>query len=56
VELSYFTPEGSAEAAEDRKATADEAFGITTVEGFMALKPVASFKPSKNIIKDKDLM
>jgi hypothetical protein len=50
-----FTSEGCVEAAEDQKATADEAFSITTVEGFMALKPVMSFNPSKNVIKDKDL-
>jgi hypothetical protein len=55
VELSYFTPEGCAAAMEEAKATADEAFGITKVDGFMALKPVASFKPSRHVVKDKDL-
>ncbi|KAF8802118.1 hypothetical protein BYT27DRAFT_7215542 [Phlegmacium glaucopus] len=37
------------------RTTADEAFGITEVNGVMALKPIASFKAAKNIIKDKDL-
>ena len=55
VELSYFTPEGCASAAEENRATAEEAFGLTKVDGFVALKPVASFKASKNVIKDKDL-
>jgi hypothetical protein len=55
VELSYFTPEGCASAAEENKAAAEEAFGLTKVDGFVALKPVASFKASKNVIKDKDL-
>ncbi|KAF8801571.1 hypothetical protein BYT27DRAFT_7114696, partial [Phlegmacium glaucopus] len=58
VELSYFTPEGCRAAMEDRdgaKTTADKAFGIAEVNGIMALKPMASLKASKNIIKDRDL-
>ncbi|KAF8155873.1 hypothetical protein B0H34DRAFT_783573 [Crassisporium funariophilum] len=55
VELSYFTPEGCAAALEESKATADDAFGLTKVDGFMALRPVSSFKPLKTVIKDKDL-
>ena len=55
VELSYFTPEGCATAAEESRATADEAFGLTSLDGFVAFKPVASFKASKNAIKDRDL-
>ena len=55
VELAYFTPEGCASVAEESKATAEEAFGLTKVDGFVALKPVASFKASKNVTKDKDL-
>ena len=55
IELSYFTPEGCATAAEVSRATADEAFGLTNLDGFMALKPVASFRPSKYVVKDKDL-
>ncbi|KAF8814160.1 hypothetical protein BYT27DRAFT_7082828, partial [Phlegmacium glaucopus] len=58
VELSSFTPEGCAAAIEDHdtaRTTADEAFGITEINGIMALKPIASLKAAKNIIKDKDL-
>ncbi|KAF8816899.1 hypothetical protein BYT27DRAFT_7062239, partial [Phlegmacium glaucopus] len=58
VELSYFTPEGCAAAMEDKdmsKAVADEAFGIAEVNGIMALRPIASLKAAKNVIKDKDL-
>ncbi|KAF8815182.1 hypothetical protein BYT27DRAFT_7307546 [Phlegmacium glaucopus] len=58
VELSYFTPEGCAAATEDRdiaRTTADEAFGIAEVNGVMALRPIASLKAAKNVIKDKDL-
>ncbi|KAF8799156.1 hypothetical protein BYT27DRAFT_7121176 [Phlegmacium glaucopus] len=58
VELSYFTPEGCAAATEDRdvvRTTADEAFGIAEINGIMALKPIASLKAAKNVIKDKDL-
>jgi hypothetical protein len=55
VELSYFTPEGCAIAAEENRTAADEAFGLTNLDGFMALKPVASFRASKHVVKDKDL-
>ena len=55
VELSYFTPEGCATAAEESRTTAEEAFGLTRLDGFVALKPVASFRASKNIVKDRDL-
>jgi hypothetical protein len=55
VELSYFTPEGCATAAEESKSTSEEAFGLTKLDDFVALKPVASFRASKNVIKDKDL-
>jgi len=55
IELSYFTPEGCATAAEESRATADEAFGLTKLDGFVALKPVASFRASKYVTKDKDL-
>jgi hypothetical protein len=55
VELIYFTPEGCLSAAEESKAAADEAFGLTKLDDFIALKPVASFRASKNVIKDQDL-
>jgi hypothetical protein len=56
VELSYFTPEGCISTAEENKAAAEEAFSITKVDSFMALKPFASFKASKNIINDKNVV
>ncbi|KAF8813989.1 hypothetical protein BYT27DRAFT_7083055 [Phlegmacium glaucopus] len=58
VELSYFTAEGCSAAMEDRdvgKTTADKAFGIAEINGMMALKPIASLKAAKHVIKDKDL-
>ncbi|KAF8811032.1 hypothetical protein BYT27DRAFT_7073606, partial [Phlegmacium glaucopus] len=58
VKLSYFTPEGCAADMEDQdggKTTADKAFGLAEVNGVIALKPIASFKASKHIIKDRDL-
>jgi hypothetical protein len=55
VEPSYFTPEGCISTTKENKAAAEEAFGITKVDSFMALKPFVFFKASKNVIKDKDL-
>ena len=55
VELWYFTPEGCAEASENQRAVAEEAYGLTKVDNFMALRPIAAFKASRNVIRDMDL-
>ena len=55
VELWYFTPDGCADAAAHSHSVAEDAFGIAKVDGFMALRPVASFKAAKNVVRDRDL-
>lgn len=55
VELWYFTDEGCAEAQDTSKAHSDDAYGITKVDDLVALKPVASFKASRNVVPDADL-
>jgi hypothetical protein len=55
VELAYFTPEGCAQAAEESRSVADEAYGLTKVDGYIAFKPLAAVRASKNITQDKDL-
>ena len=44
VELWYFTDEGCLDASDTHRTVADEAFGLSKVDGFVALKPVASFR------------
>ncbi|OBZ65160.1 hypothetical protein A0H81_14831 [Grifola frondosa] len=51
-ELWYFTPEAQREAAEFHHAIAEEAFGLSQTEEGLALKPLASFRPSKKVIPD----
>ncbi|KAG1802354.1 uncharacterized protein BJ212DRAFT_1285945, partial [Suillus subaureus] len=55
VELWYFSPDGCRETADDAKTSADDTFGLTKVEDFVALKPVASFKASCKAIQDHSL-
>ncbi|KAJ7434034.1 hypothetical protein B0H11DRAFT_2258773 [Mycena galericulata] len=55
-EIWYFTQEGTADAAEHHRAVADDAFGLAKTEEGMALRPLASSRPSRNVVKDKDLM
>ncbi|KAG1806578.1 uncharacterized protein HD556DRAFT_1188401, partial [Suillus plorans] len=55
VELWYFSPDGCKETADEAKSSADGTFGFTKVEDFVALKPVASFKPSRKAIQDHNL-
>lgn len=55
VELWYFTDEGCAEAQDTSKAQSDDAYGITKVDDLVALKPVMSFKASRNAVPDADL-
>ncbi|KAG2043194.1 hypothetical protein BDR03DRAFT_1006071 [Suillus americanus] len=55
VELWYFSPDGCKTMAEDAKTNADDAFGLTKVDDFVALKPVTSFKASRKAIQDHTL-
>jgi len=55
TELWYFTEEGCSEAQESSRTLPEDAFGITRVDDLVTLKPVASFKASKNTIPDADL-
>ncbi|KAJ7683979.1 hypothetical protein B0H17DRAFT_941290, partial [Mycena rosella] len=54
-EIWYFTQEGCADAAEHQHAVADDALGLTKTEEGIALRSLASSRPSKNVVKDKDL-
>ena len=55
VELWYFTDEGCHEAQDSSRAQSDDAYGLTKIDDLVALKPVASFKASRNVIQDADL-
>ncbi|KAG0692980.1 hypothetical protein DFH29DRAFT_985614 [Suillus ampliporus] len=55
VELWYFSPDRCKETADDAKTSADDTFGLTKVEDFIALKPVVSFKASRKAIQDHNL-
>jgi len=55
IELWYFTDKGCAEAQDTSKAQSDDAYGLTKIDDLVALKPVASFKASRNVVPDADL-
>jgi hypothetical protein len=55
VELWYFTAEGCTDAAHNQRTVAEEAFGLTQKDNFISLKPLSSFRASRNVIKDQDL-
>ncbi|KAG1787468.1 uncharacterized protein HD556DRAFT_1246761 [Suillus plorans] len=55
IELWYFSPDECKATADEAKTNADDAFGFTKVEDFVALKPVASFKASHRAIQDHSL-
>lgn len=58
VELWYFSQEGCTDTFDSHRdrTTADETFGLSKADdGFMALKPVSSFKASRNVVRDIDL-
>ncbi|KAG1793001.1 uncharacterized protein HD556DRAFT_1444097 [Suillus plorans] len=55
VELWYFSPEGCKETADEAKSSADNTYGFTKVDDFVALKLVTSFKPSRKVIQDHSL-
>jgi len=55
VELWYLTDEGCHEAQDSSRTQSDDAYGLTKVDDLVTLKPVASFKASRNVIPDADL-
>ncbi|KII82872.1 hypothetical protein PLICRDRAFT_180951 [Plicaturopsis crispa FD-325 SS-3] len=55
VDLWYFTQEGCADAAENSRKVAEDAYSLAKVDDFMALRPVSLFKASRNVVKDQDL-
>ena len=55
VELWYFTREGCLDATNYLRSISEEAFGLTKSEDGLALKSLASHKPSKKAIPDEDL-
>jgi len=55
IELSYFTPEGCAEAASNDHAVAEEAFAFSKVNDLVSLQPISAFKASSKVIQDDKL-
>ncbi|KAG0692213.1 hypothetical protein DFH29DRAFT_861058 [Suillus ampliporus] len=55
VELWYLSLDGCKETSDEAKSSADDTFGLTRVDDFIALKPVASFKASRKAIQDHSL-
>ncbi|KDR72390.1 hypothetical protein GALMADRAFT_253193, partial [Galerina marginata CBS 339.88] len=55
IELSYFTPEGCAEAANNDHAVAEEAFAFSKVNDLVSLRPISAFKASSKVIQDDKL-
>jgi hypothetical protein len=55
VKLWYFSPEGCTEAARNHKSHMDDAFGITSANDVLTLRPVASVKASRFARADHDL-
>ena len=55
IELWYFTEEGCSEVQETNRTLPEDAYSIMQVNDLVALKPVTTFKASKNAISDADL-
>lgn len=55
IELSYFTPEGCAEAASNDHAVAEEAFAFSKVNDLVSLRPISAFKAASKVIQDDKL-
>ncbi|KAG6379374.1 hypothetical protein JVT61DRAFT_11838 [Boletus reticuloceps] len=55
VELWYFSPEGCNDAAKHLKSSTDDAFGISSSNDFLTLRPVASVKASQYVRADHQL-
>ncbi|KAG2344672.1 hypothetical protein BDR05DRAFT_857887, partial [Suillus weaverae] len=55
IELWYFSPEGCREASDNSRSTVENSFGLAKVDGYVAFKPMASFKASQKVLQDHDL-
>jgi hypothetical protein len=55
IELSYFTPDGCAEAATSDHAVAEEAFAFSKINDLVGLRPISAFKASNKVIQDDKL-
>ncbi|KAJ7166129.1 hypothetical protein C8R46DRAFT_997229 [Mycena filopes] len=55
IELYYFTPEGCADAADQQRSVAEDGFALAHTDDALALRPISSFRASRNVIKDSDL-
>ena len=55
IELWYFTEEGCSEAQETNSTLPEDTYSIIQVNDLVALKPVTTFKASKNAISDANL-
>jgi len=55
IELSYFTPDGCAEAATNDHAVAEEAFAFSKINDLVSLRPISAFKASNKVIQDDRL-
>lgn len=56
IELSYFTPDGRAEAAKNESVSSSEIFTLAKEDDVLSLKPVINFKASKGkALQDEDL-
>ncbi|KAG1727367.1 uncharacterized protein EDB91DRAFT_1316072 [Suillus paluster] len=56
MELWYFSPDGCRDAFDSSRSSAEDAFGLTKVDGFIAFKPISSFKASQKALQDHDLL
>lgn len=55
VELYYFTREACADAQSQTRSIAEDAFSLAKSDDGLVLRSVATAKPSRNVILDKDL-
>jgi hypothetical protein len=55
IELWYFTDKGCMDATQNQQVIAEEAFRLTKHDDFISLRPISSFRASRNVVKDQDL-
>ncbi|KAH9920805.1 hypothetical protein B0H21DRAFT_701890, partial [Amylocystis lapponica] len=55
IELWYFTPAGLRATAASQHSTSDDAYSLVQTDEVMAIKPLASVRASKSVVRDEDL-
>lgn len=55
IELWYFTPEGCTNTAKSQHSSADDALGLTNIDGLPYFKSISSTKASRNVVADENL-